>query len=59
MRSNFDWQSPIGKSLTPDVTLPPLVDKPRYTDECTMFDALYAAFQQHAPVTLTPHPRYL
>lgn len=60
MRSNFDWQSPIGQSLTPDLTLPPLVDKSGYTDdECTMFDNLYAAWQQYAPTTLTPKPEYL
>lgn len=50
---------PIGESLTPDLTLPPLVDKSGYTDECNIFDALYAAWQQHTPTTLTPHPRYL
>lgn len=39
--------------------LPPLVDKSGYTDEYTMFDNLYAVFQQHAPITLHPNPEYL
>lgn len=48
-----------GESLTPHVTLPPVVDKSGYTEECTLFDNLLAAFEQTAPVTLHPNPDYL